>query len=116
VVFIFTLIPFYICKIFFTNHRKVFTTKDIISGIIIFSIIALPWYLIVIAKYPVLLHYFIGEQIFERLAKNKFNRDAPLYYFIPTLLITFFPAVLYFLKGVFKLKKISKNKIYFSFF
>lgn len=111
VVFIFTLIPYFCCKLFFTNHRKVFSLSEILVGLSIFSIIGLPWYLVVIYKYPELLHYFLGDQVVARVVENKFNRDAPFYYFFPTLLITFFPFVLYFLKGVFKLKKIPQNII-----
>lgn len=111
VVFIFTLLPYFCCKLFFTNHRKVFSLSEILVGLSIFSIIGLPWYLVVIYKYPELLHYFLGDQVVARVVENKFNRDAPFYYFIPTLLITFFPFVLYLLKGVFKLKKIPQNII-----
>ena len=110
VVFIFTLIPFYIIKIFCSNHKHVFNLKEISIGLIIFSIVALPWYIIVIFKNPELLNYFTMDQIYHRLKDNKFNKDAPIYYFIPTFLITFFPYILYLIKGLIKIK-IMPNRI-----
>jgi 4-amino-4-deoxy-L-arabinose transferase len=111
VVFIFTLIPYFICKLFFSNHRKVFSLNDILLGLLIFFLIALPWYIVVMFKYPNLFHYFLGEQIVERITINKFNRDAPFYYFIPTILITFFPFVLYLIKGSIKYKSLPKDQL-----
>ncbi|MDY6821162.1 MAG: glycosyltransferase family 39 protein [Deferribacterota bacterium] len=111
VVFIFTLIPFYIIKVFSDSHKCVFNLKEISIGFIIFSIVAFPWYIIVTLKIPELLNYFVVDQIFHRLKDNKFNKDAPIYYFVPTFLITFFPYILYLIKGLVKRKNIP-NRIY----
>ena len=53
--------------------------------------IALPWYLVVSARTPGLLGYFLGNQIWQRYATTVHGRQGPWWYFIVTMLVGFLP-------------------------
>lgn len=107
VIFIFTLLPYIICKCFLKDHRKVFSAKEIAYSFILFSIIALPWYIYVIIKNPGLLSYLIDNQTIKRIATEKFNRNEPIYFFLLIFVFTFIPYIIYFIKGFFNLNQFS---------
>jgi 4-amino-4-deoxy-L-arabinose transferase len=102
IIFLFTILPFLISKIFLKSHRKVFSIKEIILAIIFFSLISLPWYIAIIIKNPKLLDYFIKVQTIERIATNRFHREKPFYYFALIFILTFFPFVIVFIKDLYK--------------
>lgn len=107
VIFLFTLLPYFICKIFSNTHRKVFSLKEILGGVTLFLLISLPWYLIVIIKNPLLLDYFINTQTIDRISTNRFHRNQPVYFFLAIFAVTFFPYTFYFIKGLFNFKKLD---------
>lgn len=110
IIFLFTIIPFIISKIFLKEFRKVFTLKEIIISTLIFLPIALSWYIIVIIKNPGLLEYFLKVQTVDRISTNRFNREQPFYFFLKTLLIATLP---YSILIIIKLKNLINNyKIY----
>ncbi len=106
IIFIFTLLPFLISKIFDIHFRKVFSIKDIFLSIISFFIIALPWYAIVISKNPELLQYFLKVQTLERVTTNRFNREKPFYFFLGTI---FFSTLPYSILIILKIKQLFLN-------
>lgn len=109
IIFLFTLLPYLTAKFFDENHRKVFSTKEVITGIIIFLLIALPWYIIVIIKNPELLSYFLKVQTIDRVATNRFHRYQPFYFFIVVFIALFFPYSIYFLKATLNFKSIENK-------
>ena len=102
VIFLFTILPYTINKIFSKEHRKNFTLKEILWGTIIFTAISLPWYILVIIKNPELLGYFLKVQTVDRIATNRFHRYKPFYFFIIVLIGTFFPYVISLLVSMLK--------------
>lgn len=66
-----------------------------ISGAVVFLLLALPWYLAVIRGNPGLLHYFIGDEVYNRIATNEFGRHGEWYgwlkVYLPTLLLGSLP-------------------------
>lgn len=106
VIFLFTLLPFVIAKYRDPGHRRLFTWKETGLGILIFSAVALPWYLLVIGKNPELLNYFLKVQTADRILTNRFNRAQPFWYFIPILLGGFLPWSYFFCNGVAQLKRL----------
>ncbi|UYK77208.1 glycosyltransferase family 39 protein [Xanthomonas sacchari] len=50
-----------------------------LSGIALFVVLALPWYLAVIHGHPGLLQYFVGDEVVKRVASDAFGRNAQWY-------------------------------------
>ncbi len=109
VIFIFTLLPYLICKCFLKDHKKVFSANEIVLSFLLFLIVALPWYIYVAYKNPGLINYFIGYQTIARISTEKFHRNAPFYFFLLIFISTFIPYFIYFIKGLFNLNQIPYN-------
>ena len=106
VIFLFTLLPFVIAKYRDPGHRRLFTGQETSLGLFVFSVVALPWYILVINKNPELLNYFLKVQTADRMLTNHFNRAQPFWYFIPILLGGFLPWSYFFCSGVVQLKRL----------
>lgn len=65
------------------------------SGLGLFVVLALPWYIAVIANHPGLFRYFIGDEVVNRVATNEFGRNGQWYgwllVYAPTLLLGTLP-------------------------
>ena len=65
------------------------------SGLLVFGLLALPWYVAVIHGNPGLLRYFIGDEVVNRVASNEFGRHGQWYgwllVYVPTLVIGTLP-------------------------
>ncbi|KAF1712394.1 glycosyltransferase [Pseudoxanthomonas kalamensis DSM 18571] len=65
------------------------------SGLALFVLLALPWYVAVILGTPGLLDYFVGDEIYNRIATDHFNRNGQwygwLWVYAPTLLLGSLP-------------------------
>ncbi len=101
IIFLFTLLPYLVAKFFDPDHRRVFSWREVLAGSGVFALLALPWYLIVMAKNPGLLYYFLKVQTVDRVATNRFHRHEPLWYFFYVFAGTFLPYILFFARGTF---------------
>lgn len=77
------------------------------SGIVLFALLALPWYVAVIHGNPGLFEYFIGDEVVNRITTNEFGRHGEWYgwivIYVPTLLIgtlPWTPALLRWARGL----------------
>jgi 4-amino-4-deoxy-L-arabinose transferase-like glycosyltransferase len=65
------------------------------SGLVIFVVLALPWYAAVIADHPGLFRHFVGDEVVNRVATNEFGRNGEWYgwlqVYAPTLLLGTLP-------------------------
>ncbi|WP_235565268.1 glycosyltransferase family 39 protein [Lysobacter sp. Root494] len=65
------------------------------SGVVLFVVLALPWYVAVIANHPGLFQYFVGDEVVNRVATNEFGRNGEWYgwlqVYAPTLLLGTLP-------------------------
>jgi 4-amino-4-deoxy-L-arabinose transferase-like glycosyltransferase len=65
------------------------------SGIVVFVVLALPWYIAVTVDHPGLFRYFIGDEVVNRVATNEFGRNGEWYgwlqVYAPTLLLGTLP-------------------------
>lgn len=67
----------------------------------VFTLTALPWYLILVLKYPELARYWIGDHVFGRFfVESKFARGGPVYYFVGVLAVGFLPWILWLVPAV----------------
>jgi len=60
-------------------------------------------------KNPKLLDYFLVAQVVDRVATNRFHRYKPFYYFFMVFFSSFLPYIFFFLKSLFKYRKIDKK-------
>lgn len=77
------------------------------SGIVLFALLALPWYVAVIHGNPGLFEYFIGDEVVNRITTNEFGRHGEWYgwtqIYVPTLLLgtlPWTPALLRWARGL----------------
>ena len=65
------------------------------SGIVLFVLLALPWYIAVIHGNPGLFEYFVGDEVVNRVTTNEFGRHGQWYgwivIYVPTLLVGALP-------------------------
>ena len=70
------------------------------SGLFLFALIALPWFVIAQQKYPGLFDYmFIGQQ-FNRYTAATYNNPQPWWFYLLVLVLLFFPWVFFALDQV----------------
>ncbi len=66
-----------------------------LSGIAVFGLLAMPWYVAVTLGNPGLFEYFVGAEVINRVTTNDFNRHGEWYgwaqIYVPTLLLGTLP-------------------------
>src|SRR5438067_1478639 len=62
-----------------------------LPGILLYLIVALPWYVAVQIKNPQFLYVFILEHNLARFSSNLFHHRQPLWYYIPVFLLAIAP-------------------------
>ncbi|HET7842534.1 MAG TPA: glycosyltransferase family 39 protein [Xanthomonadales bacterium] len=64
-------------------------------ALVAFAAVAMPWFLVVSNRHPGLLEHFIGSEVVERVATNRFGRNGEWYgwlqVYLPTLLVGTLP-------------------------
>jgi 4-amino-4-deoxy-L-arabinose transferase-like glycosyltransferase len=64
------------------------------SGLAIFALVTVPWFVLVAARNHEFLHFFFIHEHFERFTTTVHGRYEPPWYFIPVLAVGFFPFTL----------------------
>ncbi len=62
-----------------------------VSGVLLFLLLTLPWFVPVSLKNPEFPHFFFIHEHFERFTTHVHHRDGSWYYFIPILLLGSIP-------------------------
>lgn len=66
-----------------------------LSGIVLFVVLALPWYIAVTLNHPGLFRYFVGDEVVNRVTTNEFGRNGEWYgwlqVYAPTLALGTLP-------------------------
>jgi 4-amino-4-deoxy-L-arabinose transferase-like glycosyltransferase len=63
----------------------------LIGGVILFFVIATPWFVLVQQRNPEFLNFFFIVQQFKRYLTPEQNRPGAVYYFVPVILVGFLP-------------------------
>lgn len=61
------------------------------NGLLLFALLALPWFVIVQLRNPEFFHYFFVYQHFDRYLEPTFHRSGPWWYFLPIVLVGLMP-------------------------
>jgi 4-amino-4-deoxy-L-arabinose transferase-like glycosyltransferase len=86
-----------------------------IPGILIFCVIALPWYVAVQHANPGFFHEFFVQHNLDRFTTNRFQHRQPIWYYVPVLLgatvpWTFFVAVALW-RGLKSIRESKENAL-----
>jgi len=69
-------------------------------GIVLFCVIALPWYLLVQIRNPQFFHEFIVEHNLARFGTNLYHHPEPFWYYVPVSLIAWVPWSAFVVAGI----------------
>ena len=63
----------------------------LVSGLLLFFLIATPWFVLVDSRNPEFFDFFFINEHFRRFLTPSHHRTGPLFYFVPVLLVGFLP-------------------------
>lgn len=91
---------------------KLLTQIYLFTGVVLFVAMVIPWYILAQQANPDFLHYFFVTQHFTRfLSAAEFNNKTPFWFYVPVVLIGFFPWVIFlFQAGKKALKSVIAAK------
>ena len=118
------LLPALIIGLFLLVERRLSLLKEVITpwGILLFLVIAAPWYVLIILKNREYGSYFFIQQNLMNFLSSEARHHGPFYYYLPVLMGGFFPwscflplALLYgFRKGPGKREGVVFLTVWFS--
>jgi 4-amino-4-deoxy-L-arabinose transferase-like glycosyltransferase len=83
------------------NRWRLLTKMRLLSGLAIFLIITVPWYVLVQKANPEFLHFFfVTQQVSRFLTTQEFNSKAPLWFYLPVVLAGFFPWTVFLVQAI----------------
>lgn len=112
------VILFQLTWMYYNKKRIRFSVYDF-WGLIVFFFTCGWWYLLVIKENPIMLHYFTGDQIYQRMVStDAFSRGKPFWYYIVFLPLSLLPWIIYLFWAFKKitLKGLNKKIVLTSFF
>src|SRR5258708_37268994 len=71
-----------------------------VSGVIVFLLIAAPWFILGSRANPEFAHFFFIQEHFQRFTSEMHHRVHPAWYFLPALLAGIGPWLLPFLPAL----------------
>lgn len=78
-----------------TRQLKKILQLPWLSGLALFGVIALPWFIIAQQKYPQLFDYMFINQHFKRYTASNYNNPQPWWFYLVMLALLFFPWLLF---------------------
>ena len=64
-----------------------------LAGLVVFALVALPWFIAVSIRIPEFPHYVFVRETFERVTTTRFHRTAPFWYYLPIVPVAAFPWI-----------------------
>jgi 4-amino-4-deoxy-L-arabinose transferase-like glycosyltransferase len=107
VVFVHTVLPILVVAAW-CRDRRALSLLGPARGWIAFAAVALPWYVIVIARTPGLLGYLLHNQLWQRYTTHLHQRGGPAWYFAAVLLagsLPWTPALIAGLRAVWRTRE-----------
>ena len=75
IIFILTAPPIFVWMVFFKEYKAVWKNFNWILGILLFALIAVPWYYLAELKTPGFIDYFIVGEHFKRFFDSSWQGD-----------------------------------------
>ena len=63
-------------------------------GLLVFAVVAFPWFLAVTARIPQFPYYAFVRETFQRFTTTSFHRTAPFWYYFPIIPVAAFPWII----------------------
>jgi 4-amino-4-deoxy-L-arabinose transferase-like glycosyltransferase len=63
-------------------------------GLLVFAVVAFPWFLAVTARVPQFPYYAFVRETFQRFTTTSFHRTAPFWYYLPIIPVAAFPWII----------------------
>jgi len=95
---------------FITREWAIWRRLHLISGLLLFTLIAAPWFVLVALKNPEHPRFFFYHENIERFTSTVHHRDGPLYYFIPILMVGVLPWLGVLAQSVWAARRESGGK------
>jgi 4-amino-4-deoxy-L-arabinose transferase-like glycosyltransferase len=94
------------------NRWQLLAKMRLLSGLGLFLLLTVPWYVLVQKANPEFLHFFfVTQQVSRFLTTQEFNSKAPLWFYLPIVLAGFFPWSAFLVQSlVQKSKRIWQNR------
>jgi len=94
------------------NRWRLLRNMHLITGLLIFTAITAPWCFLVQKANPQFFHFFFITQQFERfLTKADFNNPSVVWFYIPIVLLGFFPWSIFLIQSLTQqLKLVFKQR------
>jgi 4-amino-4-deoxy-L-arabinose transferase-like glycosyltransferase len=73
-----------------------------IPGILVFLIVALPWYIAVQLHNPEFFRVFILEHNFSRFGTNRYHHPQPIWFYLPVVIIGLLPWAVFAITALFQ--------------
>ncbi|MDD5028960.1 MAG: glycosyltransferase family 39 protein [Rhodoferax sp.] len=88
------------CWLLWTRQLKKILALPWLSGLSLFAVVALPWFVLAQQKYPGFFDYmFVGQQ-FNRYTASVYNNPQPWWFYLLALVLLLFPWVFFALAQV----------------
>ena len=102
---VFPILIITVFLIYTQQFKKVIGEMQLIPGIIIFLMIATPWFIFVtLANGQAYLDTFFGHHNFERFTRVVSNHPGPWFYYFPVILVALLPWSVYLPVAIFEVK------------
>lgn len=113
-ILLFVAVPSFFVSVFNKNYRNLFNFPFLISGLLFFGLVGLPWFIHIVSMYPSALDYFISYQLLERMTTDIFNRQEAWYFYF-AVLFGLCPVFLYSIWGLLVERCSSKFSLFWFF-
>ncbi|MGB8338653.1 MAG: glycosyltransferase family 39 protein [Burkholderiales bacterium] len=88
---------------------RIWTRLHLGKGALLFLLIAAPWFIAVSRANPEFAQFFFIHEHFDRFAKNEHDREGPIYYFVPILVIGILPWLVALFPALLRSWKIERG-------
>jgi len=85
------------------NRWSVIKQMRLITGLVLFFAMTIPWYYLVQKANPEFLHFFfVTQQVSRFLTQGDFNNKTALWFYVPVVLAGFFPWSIFLVQAMMK--------------
>jgi len=83
-----------------------------IKGLLIFAVIAVPWFVLVCIREKEFFYFFFVDQHFLRFLTTKHHRSGPIYYFLPVLFGGLFPWSIFIPRAIIRFWRAKEMRFF----
>ena len=93
------------------RDARLWTRVHLLGGLVLFAIVALPWFVLVQRHNPEFFDFFFVYQQFTRFLTPALSRPGPWYYFVPLLLLGSLPWVGWLLPALWRARRAAPGRL-----